>query len=81
MTKLLNEITIPTQCPVTWESMQGDELVRSCSDCSKKVYNLSLMSEKEAEQFLRKHGTSECMTFFRRTDGKIMTENCPSHLS
>ncbi len=78
--KLLDQITIPKACPVLWESMEGTDQVRSCADCSRKVYNLSAMSESEAEQFLQEHGTSECIQFFRRSDGKIMTDRCPAIL-
>ncbi len=80
MSQLLDQITIPVACPVLWESMKGTDQVRSCADCSRKVYNLSAMSEIEAENFLQTHGTSECVQFFRRIDGKIMTDRCPAIL-
>lgn len=70
-------VMIAAPCPVTWESMQGDERVRHCSGCSKNVFNLSDMSDVELEQFLLANGANQCVRLFRRTDGKIMTDNCP----
>lgn len=52
--------------------------MRDCSQCSKKVYNLSTMTESEAERFLQTNRTSKCIQFYRRSDGKIMTEKCPA---
>ena len=60
--------------------MQGDNSVRLCSGCNRNVYNISDMSKNEAETFLRKNSTSQCMRFFRRHDGTILTENCPKGL-
>jgi hypothetical protein len=35
------------------------------------------MTKKEAEDFIKTNGVSQCMTFYRRADGTIMTDNCP----
>src|SRR5262249_26244855 len=48
-----------------------------CGMCRKNVYNISDMTRKAAEAFLAENGTSQCMRFFRRHDGTIMTDNCP----
>lgn len=63
-----------------WEEMSGDDRVRLCGGCSRQVYNLSDMTASEAEQFLSATGESHCLRFFRRSDGKIMTDNCPRGL-
>jgi len=73
----LDRLFIAAPCPVTWDSMQGDDRVRNCSQCSRKVYNISEMTKREAEDFIRTNGVSQCMTFYRRKDGTIMTDNCP----
>jgi len=57
--------------------MQGDQRQRSCNGCSRNVFNISEMTKQEAESFLRENGTSQCMIFYRRKDGTIMTDNCP----
>jgi len=71
---------IAAPCSIPWESMEGDERQRNCSGCSRIVYNISDMTRTEAEDFLRANGTSQCMRFFRRQDGTIMTDDCPRAL-
>lgn len=73
----LDRLFIAAPCPVTWASMHGGERVRDCSLCARKVYNISDMTKPEAEEFIRTNGASQCMTFYRRADGTIMTDNCP----
>lgn len=75
--KLLNSVVIAAPCPVSWETMTGDDKVRHCGGCAKNVYNLSAMTENEAESFLQVNGATQCMRFYRRDDGTIMTDNCP----
>ncbi len=77
---ILDDIVIAAPCPISWESMIGTERVRHCSGCSKDVFNLSDMSTAEAEQFLHQNASSNCLRFFRRSDGKLMTDNCPRGL-
>lgn len=74
---LLDNLVIAAPCSVSWESMTGDDRARACSQCSRNVYNLSSMTRKEAEAFLAEHGISQCVTFYRRQDGTIMTDDCP----
>ena len=73
----LERVVVAAPCPISWETMPGNERVRYCSSCSKNVYNISDMSSKEAEQFLQENGSSQCIRLFRRQDGKVMTDNCP----
>lgn len=35
------------------------------------------MTKNEAEAFLRQKGASVCLRFYRRSDGTIMTDDCP----
>ncbi|MBX9688542.1 MAG: hypothetical protein K2X27_17670 [Candidatus Obscuribacterales bacterium] len=80
MMSCLDRVLVAAPCPVSWDSMEGDERVRFCSGCSCNVYNISDMSKTEAESFLEKNGVSQCLRFFRRSDGTIMTDNCPRGL-
>lgn len=75
--RLLDEIMIAAPCQVGWENMQGDDKVRFCSQCSLNVYNLSGMSDEEAEDLLQIKGSEICISLFRREDGTILKENCP----
>ena len=64
-------------CKIGWENMEGDDRVRFCGGCSKNVYNISEFSRTEAEAFLREHGVSKCVRFYRRRDGTVITNDCP----
>jgi hypothetical protein len=77
---LTEKIAIAAPCKVSWETMIGDEQKRLCGGCSKNVYNLSTMSQAEAESFLQKVDELPCLKFYRRQDGTIIFENCPKGL-
>lgn len=58
--------------------MTGDEKMRACSLCSKNVYNISNMSRQEAEDLLLSNEPgSVCVGYFRRSEGMIVTDECP----
>ncbi|MCC6906995.1 MAG: hypothetical protein IT430_03555 [Phycisphaerales bacterium] len=80
---LLDQIKVASPCPVPWESMTGDDTTRFCGECSLHVHNLSAMSRGQAEAFLQQHRHDDrvCATFFRRTDGTILTQDCPVGLA
>jgi hypothetical protein len=73
---MLDRLYIASPCAVPWESMTGDDRSRFCGECNKSVYNLSAMSRTEAEGFLQA-AESPCVRFFQRTDGTILTSDCP----
>lgn len=73
----LDNLMIAAPCSQSWDSMPGTDIVRHCGACDRSVYNISAMTNIEAENFLRKHGDSQCMRFYRRSDGTILTDNCP----
>lgn len=75
--KLLDEVFIAAPCGVRWDEMHGSATVRDCSQCSRKVYNLSAMTAYQAERFLEQAGSAECIGFYRRADGTILTADCP----
>lgn len=74
--EILRDVVIAAPCKMSWEAMTGDDKVRHCGGCSKNVYNLSAMTDQEAEEFLST-AQAPCLRFFRREDGTIMTDNCP----
>ncbi len=76
----LDEIRVASPCPADWNAMQGDERRRFCSQCKLHVYNLSAMTRDEASALVA--GKSEkdarlCVRFYRRTDGTVLTQDCP----
>lgn len=73
---LLDRIAIAAPCSARWSDMKGDDKVRFCGSCEKNVYDLSAMTRDEAEEKLQAL-ESPCVRFWRRTDGRVMTQDCP----
>jgi hypothetical protein len=73
----LDKIKIASPCGANWNEMRGDQRRRYCTMCRLNVYNLSGMSRAEAESFLINSEGHVCVQFFRRTDGSIITKDCP----
>jgi hypothetical protein len=69
-------ITLASPCQVSWDSMSGDERIRFCSLCKKNVYELSGMSRAEVLRLLERKPDA-CARFFVRTDGTVLTDDCP----
>jgi hypothetical protein len=67
---------IAAPCNVGWENMKGDDRVRFCGQCQLNVYNTSVMTPAEINDLLSQEG-SPCLRLFRRSDGTMITENCP----
>jgi hypothetical protein len=57
--------------------MQGDERVRHCSECNLNVYNFSAMSQREIRRLLLAKNERLCARWYRRSDGTIITADCP----
>lgn len=74
---LLDTLRIASPCTASWDEMTGDERTRFCAKCEKQVHNLSALPRDEAEAFLRSLTTSACVRVYRRTDGTVMTDDCP----
>jgi hypothetical protein len=76
---ILETVSVAAPCSARWDEMDGDGDVRFCLECQKHVFNLSMMSREEAEAVLtsaRATGGS-CVRFYRRTDGTLLTQDCP----
>lgn len=73
----LDEISVASPCPANWDDMIGTERARFCGQCSLNVYNLSAMTRTEAEDLISHTEGRLCVRFFRRSDGTVLTQNCP----
>jgi hypothetical protein len=70
-------IQIASPCKADWDSMNGDDQRRFCGECNLSVYNLSGMSKTEAENLLIESEGKVCVRLFKRSDGSIITKDCP----
>src|SRR5258705_6181447 len=73
----LDHVKVAAPCNVDWDGMIGNERSRFCGQCSLNVYNLSDMTKREAEQLIASSEGRLCVKFYRRSDGSILTRNCP----
>jgi len=76
----LDHVRIAAPCKADWDSMIGNERVRFCGQCNLNVYNLSEMTKSDAELLVARTEGRLCVRFYRRTDGSILTGNCPEGL-
>ena len=74
---LLEDVRIASPCSARWADMRGDERVRFCGQCEKKVYDLSMLTRVEAEALIVAQEGSLCLRLFRRVDGTVLTADCP----
>jgi hypothetical protein len=80
-TNPLSGVKIASPCPADWNSMLGSERVRFCGQCRLNVYNLSAMTQDDAEALITNYEGRLCLRFYRRRDGSILTEDCPVGLA
>ena len=73
----LDLIKVASPCTAPWEAMSGDEHVRFCGQCAQNVYNLSEMTQTEAETLVADNEGKMCIRFYRRSDGTMLTKDCP----
>lgn len=73
----LSLIDVASPCKASWDDMPGDALVRFCGLCSKNVYNLSALTEETAIALIHERAGDLCGKFFRRSDGTVVTADCP----
>lgn len=73
----LPTIAIASPCSVPWSEMRGDERARFCDRCQKQVFDLSAMTTDAVAELLRESTRTPCIRFYKRTDGRVMTADCP----
>ena len=58
--------------------MKGDERRRFCASCKLHVHDISAMTREQALAFLASVGQGRaCVRLFRRSDGTVLTRDCP----
>lgn len=75
--ELLSNLRVASPCHVGWERMSGDDRVRFCESCQLNVYNFSELTANEVESLVMKTEGRICGRLYRRTDGTVITRDCP----
>ena len=73
----INKLRVASPCSVGWETMAGDERKRFCNSCNLNVYNISEMTANEVQNLIADSEGRICGRLYRRTDGTILTKDCP----
>lgn len=74
----MHALRIASPCSANWADMPGNDKIRHCSQCQLDVYNFSAMTELEINQIVAARTGRLCARFFQRSDGTMLTENCPT---
>jgi hypothetical protein len=70
-------VRIASPCQQGWDTMIGDDLVRFCGKCKLNVFNISELTESEAEVLIHKKEGRICARLYQRSDGTVITQKCP----
>jgi hypothetical protein len=76
-TNWLKTLRVASPCHESWERMAGDERVRMCDACHLHVYNFSEMTAGEIRSLITRTEGRLCGRLYRRSDGTIVTKDCP----
>jgi len=74
---LLSNVNVAAPCAASWDRMTGDDRARFCSLCQKNVYNLSALTAAEVKALIQEKEGKLCGRFYRRSDGTMLTADCP----
>jgi hypothetical protein len=73
----INRLRIASPCRANWDQMSGDDRMRFCDLCNLHVYDISRLSRKEAEALITNTEGRICARLYRRSDGTVITKDCP----
>jgi hypothetical protein len=76
-TDVLSNVKVASPCAASWDQMTGDDRARLCSLCQKHVYNLSALTTDEIMALIGDKEGKLCGRFYRRSDGSMLTADCP----
>jgi hypothetical protein len=78
---ILQNLRVASPCTADWELMTGDDKSRFCKACEKQVYNLPLLDAAELVDLIERTEGKFCGRLYQRTDGTVLTADCPIGLS
>lgn len=68
---------VASPCSVGWETMTGDDRVRRCDSCELNIYNFAEMTKPEIVNLIENAEGRICGRLFLRSDGTVLTKDCP----
>jgi len=73
----LKNLRIASPCPMNWDQMTGDNRARFCSLCNLHVYKIAELTRKQAVALISETEGRICGRIYRRSDGTVITRDCP----
>ena len=73
----VNKLRVASPCSVGWDTMTGDERVRHCHSCQLNIYNTAEMPTAEIQNLIENREGRLCIRMYRRSDGTVLTKDCP----
>jgi hypothetical protein len=73
----INKLRVASPCSVSWNSMTGSDQKRFCDSCQLNVYNFAEMTAEEVRNLIAESEGRICGRLYRRTDGTVLTKDCP----
>ncbi len=74
---LYDDVLIASPCDEKWDDMIGDAQRRLCAGCNQNVYNLEAMHAEEIVDLIERTEGQFCRRVFLRSDGTVLTADCP----
>jgi hypothetical protein len=71
--KPLRVVQVTNPCSMPWSAMNGDDRVRFCEHCQRRVHNLSALTDEEAVDLTCRNAGALCVRFERAADGTVKT--------
>lgn len=78
---LLDRVSVKKPCTMDWNKMFGNEEVRFCEHCVKRVHNLSAMTRKDAERLVKKSNGNLCIRYYTDKNKKIAFGDAPVQIT
>lgn len=74
---VLQNLRVASPCDASWDDMSGDDRQRFCDACEKHVYDLTVLSPPEIVELIEETEGKFCGRLYQRTDGRVLTDDCP----
>jgi ankyrin repeat protein len=78
---LLDRVSIEKPCTADWDKMFGNDAVRFCEHCAKRVHNLSAMTRRDAERLVKKSNGNLCIRYHTNKNKKILVRDAPVQIT
>jgi hypothetical protein len=70
-------IRVATPCRESWDDMAGTDHARHCAKCELNVFNISEMTQDDAEALIKQTNGRLCVRLYKRHDGTVINTDCP----